>query len=541
MILVNRAKFFYVLFFIGMIIFSTTYITFIYAESEIILNPTDDAYVVTDLNDPQDAQGFNKLNTGHAEFLKVWYGWGITENNNHIFSPAILKFDLSSLGDSDVESAVLRLYAENLALSSGSQTISVYTTENSEWQEKDVTYGTAPLFQNVISRTNVDSIGWYEWVIPPALIQDSGNTISFSVSFENLTKNHEELVIFSSKEGSEQHTPSLSIKAFPRLEHLSSNMDKLYPTDDAYVIIDTFDPQDLRNYQKLNTGLLHFIRLSYAFSVDPEQLVLTTAYLKFDLSEIDKEKIESVNLKIKSAAVLKLGNTINVDVAYVPQNSWSESSLIYPNRPMPSLDSLVTAEISESESWISWDVTDFVTDDTELSLALGMTQVSANSEELVSFHSKENRTNAPYLEIKYSDSLFGNSEGGGCLIATAAYGSEMASQVQFLREIRDNHLMRTDSGTAFMTGFNQFYYSFSPVIADLERQNPIFRETVKLFITPMLSTLSLLNYVQLDSESSVLGYGLSIITLNVGIYFVSPVVGLKIVKKLLFKKKEIHN
>ena len=49
---------------------------------------------------------------------------------------------------------------------------------------------------------------------------------------------------------------------------------------------------------------------------------------------------------------------------------------------------------------------------------------------------------------------------GGCLIATAAFGSEMAPQVQFLREIRDNTVLQTESGSAFMTGFNQFYYSF---------------------------------------------------------------------------------
>ncbi len=35
-------------------------------------------------------------------------------------------------------------------------------------------------------------------------------------------------------------------------------------------------------------------------------------------------------------------------------------------------------------------------------------------------------------------------KGGGCLIATAAYGSEMAPQVQLLREIRDNQLMNTE-------------------------------------------------------------------------------------------------
>ena len=53
-------------------------------------------------------------------------------------------------------------------------------------------------------------------------------------------------------------------------------------------------------------------------------------------------------------------------------------------------------------------------------------------------------------------------ENGGCLIATATFGSELAPQVQQLRELRDNTILETSSGMAFMTTFNQFYYSFSP-------------------------------------------------------------------------------
>ncbi len=115
-------------------------------------------------------------------------------------------------------------------------------------------------------------------------------------------------------------------------------------------------------------------------------------------------------------------------------------------------------------------------------------------------------------------------EGGGCLIATATYGTELAPQVQQLRELRDNSLLRTESGSAFMTTFNEFYYSFSPTIADFERQSPVFREAVKIAITPMISTLSILNYVDMDSEVSVLGYGLAIISLNIGMYFVAPAI-----------------
>jgi hypothetical protein len=122
-------------------------------------------------------------------------------------------------------------------------------------------------------------------------------------------------------------------------------------------------------------------------------------------------------------------------------------------------------------------------------------------------------------------------KGGGCLIATAAYGSEMAPQVQFLREIRDNKVMSTESGVLFMTGFNQFYYSFSPVVADYERENPLFKEAVKIGLTPMLSSLSILSAVDVDSEQEMLGYGMAIIMANIGMYFGVPAVVIYGIKK----------
>ena len=75
-----------------------------------------------------------------------------------------------------------------------------------------------------------------------------------------------------------------------------------------------------------------------------------------------------------------------------------------------------------------------------------------------------------------------------------------------------------------MNIFNDFYYSFSPIIADYERENPVFREMVKITITPMISSLSLLNYADMDSEVEVLGYGISLILLNVGMYLGIPAV-----------------
>jgi len=115
-----------------------------------------------------------------------------------------------------------------------------------------------------------------------------------------------------------------------------------------------------------------------------------------------------------------------------------------------------------------------------------------------------------------------SSEGGGCLIATATYGTELAPQVQQLREIRDHKLMKTESGQLFLNSFNEFYYLVSPQIADYERENPVFKEAVNIVITPLISSLSILNYVEMNSESEVLVYGISLIILNIGMYFGIP-------------------
>jgi len=78
-----------------------------------------------------------------------------------------------------------------------------------------------------------------------------------------------------------------------------------------------------------------------------------------------------------------------------------------------------------------------------------------------------------------------------CLIATAAFGSELSPQVQFLRDFRDNHILLTESGSSFMNVFNSWYYSFSPYVADYERQQPWLQEIVKTSIYPLLGILTI--------------------------------------------------
>ena len=122
-------------------------------------------------------------------------------------------------------------------------------------------------------------------------------------------------------------------------------------------------------------------------------------------------------------------------------------------------------------------------------------------------------------------------DGGGCLIATAAFGSEMAPQVQNLREIRDNIVLETKSGKTFMTSFNHIYYAFSPTVADLERENPIVRDIVQITITPMIASLTMLENIDINSEATMISYGMLIILVNIFMYVGIPLTVLYILKQ----------
>ena len=156
---------------------------------------------------------------------------------------------------------------------------------------------------------------------------------------------------------------------------------------------------------------------------------------------------------------------------------------------------------------------------------------SLNSFEILSSQSNSSKSieNTDREIMTREEFLNSETEGGGCLIATAAYGSELAPQVQMLREIRDNQLMNTESGSAFMSGFNELYYSFSPTIADMQRESPVFKEIVKLAITPMINTLSIMEGA--ETESQVLGLGISVIALNLGMYVGLPAIVIFGIKK----------
>ena len=95
-------------------------------------------------------------------------------------------------------------------------------------------------------------------------------------------------------------------------------------------------------------------------------------------------------------------------------------------------------------------------------------------------------------------------------------------QVQALREYRDGTPLATGSGSASMSAFSAAYYSFSPHVADIEREHPAFRQAVAVLIVPMLHALSLVALADPGSEASVAAHGVAALLLVAGLYVAAP-------------------
>ena len=81
-----------------------------------------------------------------------------------------------------------------------------------------------------------------------------------------------------------------------------------------------------------------------------------------------------------------------------------------------------------------------------------------------------------------AEQIGGGGRGGGCFIATAAYGSSMERHVTILSEFRDRFLLTNSAGKALM----RFYYTLSPPVADGIARHEGLRRLVRLSLLPVV-------------------------------------------------------
>ncbi|RKY29662.1 MAG: hypothetical protein DRP67_06185, partial [Candidatus Omnitrophota bacterium] len=72
--------------------------------------------------------------------------------------------------------------------------------------------------------------------------------------------------------------------------------------------------------------------------------------------------------------------------------------------------------------------------------------------------------------------------GGGCFIATAAYGSYQQKYVRILREFRDKYLLTNRIGRAFV----RFYYRHSPPLAEFIKKHEVAKYITRILLSPVI-------------------------------------------------------
>lgn len=78
-----------------------------------------------------------------------------------------------------------------------------------------------------------------------------------------------------------------------------------------------------------------------------------------------------------------------------------------------------------------------------------------------------------------------------CLIVTATYGSPLSSEVQLVRDYRDGTIRESYTGSQFFTGFNAWYYSFSPAVSGYIATHPLVKSGMQISLVPLLGIVLL--------------------------------------------------
>ena len=168
----------------------------------LIIEAVEDSYVVTDIADDEDTQGFRDQNYGSLEFLKTWYAWGVV-GDERLISIDLIKFDLSELKDRDIESVSLQLFARTANLAESARLVDIHRVRD-PWSQSDVTFNTRPAWDPapVATAAIYGAGGWYSWNVTGTTIAGIRNgEVSFAVALRTIAEETEEQVVFVSTEG----------------------------------------------------------------------------------------------------------------------------------------------------------------------------------------------------------------------------------------------------------------------------------------------------------------------------------------------------
>jgi hypothetical protein len=113
-------------------------------------------------------------------------------------------------------------------------------------------------------------------------------------------------------------------------------------------------------------------------------------------------------------------------------------------------------------------------------------EMQRNTNRILAQGDRRSRDILDDLAQKNHDRVMSNSGGGGgCFIATAAYGTPLAPEINVLRNWRDNSLSKTWFGRLFV----KVYYNTSPPIARFIAKRESLKRLVRGCLKPMIRQL----------------------------------------------------
>ena len=194
------------------------------ATRSLVIDVSADAYTVADLNDPDDTYGVREENYGELDFVNAWYRWNVVQEevipevaegeeavpemveveHERVVSIIYLKFDLTELKDIEIDSAMLQLYGQNVALLAPRYIQALQVS--SDWDELTLNFDNAPQWgQSALATTTIyQADRWYGWDVTAGVkAETQSGQISMAVMLRDMEKASEELVAFPSHESGE--------------------------------------------------------------------------------------------------------------------------------------------------------------------------------------------------------------------------------------------------------------------------------------------------------------------------------------------------
>jgi len=201
--------------------------------SYVKLLPTDDAYVMVDLNDPDDTLELMQTNTGARDTIQIFSTAEAFDRPGLYISMAYLKFDLSGQETNNIVNAQLNMYSNEVILPTGPKNVPLFQTTDNNWNENQITYLQRPSFPGTTSiTTDVSTSGvWNSWDMTELVKANQDSEISVALLFETVLS-VDESVSFYSKEAENQFAPYLELSLLPSVIDSSQAQDS-----SAYTLI----------------------------------------------------------------------------------------------------------------------------------------------------------------------------------------------------------------------------------------------------------------------------------------------------------------